>query len=335
MIANSQLSHLRKLAKSLNLGSLLYHTYYAPKGFFKECQRKGHINMAIDYWSRLQMEAAAYHLPNINVDDAKETLDIYFLSGRRFWYQTCFCAYSMAQQTNIPLRPIIYDDGSLEKKYQDEIIRIFPNAKIILKPEIEECIDKYLPLSNFPYLRERRLNYPNMRKVTDIHVSSKGWKLVLDSDMLFFRTPDFLLEWLKFPQQPCHMVDVETSYGYSDALMTSLAQANISERLNVGICGLQSEDIDWEKLEYWCKTMIEEQGTHYYQEQALVAMLMAGKACAVAPDEDYIVMPTRQEVIQPKSVLHHYVADSKHWYFRYGWKHILQSSQINNVKQAA
>jgi hypothetical protein len=125
------------------------------------------------------------------------------------------------------------------------------------------------------------------------------------------------------------MVDVETCYGYSNALMTFLAQAEIPERLNVGICGLKSEDIDWEQLEHWCKTMIEQQGTHYYQEQALVAMLMAGKPCAVAPDEDYIVMPNREEVIQPKAVLHHYVADSKPWYFRYGWKHILKHSQTN------
>jgi hypothetical protein len=29
-------------------------------------------------------------------------------------------------------------------------------------------------------------------------------------------------------------------------------------------------------------------------------------------------------VVAPKAVLHHYVADSKSWYFRYGWKHILR-----------
>lgn len=316
--------HLRHYAKEWKLGAIAYKLYYAPKGFVQKTMHRGALNMAVDHFSSLQMEKAAYGLPPIKTQNSQPPLDIYFLTGRKFWYQTCFCAYSMAQNTNLTLRPIIYDDGSLEKQYQDEIIRIFPNAKIILKPEIEEYINQYLPENKFPYLRERRLNYPNMRKVTDIHVGSKGWKLVLDSDMLFFRTPDFLLNWLKSPQQPCHMVDVETSYGYSDVLMTSLAQAKISERLNVGICGLKSEDIDWEKLEYWCKIMIEEQGTHYYQEQALVAMLMADKSRAVAPNEDYIVMPNREEVIEPKGVLHHYVSESKPWYFRYAWKHIVK-----------
>jgi hypothetical protein len=322
-VTSLKIVKIRKLLKPLKLGVLFYIFYYTPKAFIQRLARKGAINMAVDLQAKLQMEKSTYRLQPLSIRQIEvNTLDIYFLTGKRFWYQTCFCAYSMSQHTDDILRPVIYDDGSLEKQYQDEIIRIFPNAKIIVQQEIEVSIDKYLPHNKFPYLRERRLNYPNMRKITDIHIGSCGWKLVLDSDMLFFRTPDTLLKWLKSPQQPCHMVDVETSYGYSRELMTSLAQSEIAERVNVGICGLKSDDIDWEKLEYWCKTMIEQQGTHYFQEQALVAMLMATKACTIASASDYVVMPNRNEVMYPKAILHHYVADSKPWYFRYGWKHV-------------
>ncbi len=328
--------NIRSLVKDLRLGIILYRFYYAPKGFIHKCLRQGSINMAVDYQARLQMEKATYRLKPVDSDALAEPLEIHFLTGRKFWYQTCFCAYSMAQHAKTNLRPVIYDDGSLEKKYQDEILRIFPDAKMILKQEIQERLEEYLPQSKFPYLRERRLNYPNMKKLTDIHAGLRGWKLVLDSDMIFFRSPTFLLDWLKSPQQSCHMVDVDSAYGYSDALMASLAQAEIPERLNVGICGLKSEDIDWAQLEFWCKTMIEREGTHYYQEQALTTMLMASKPCAVAPAEDYIVMPEREEVINPKGVLHHYVADSKPWYFRYGWKHVFQSDrQLNTMMQVS
>ncbi|BAY18538.1 hypothetical protein NIES21_43850 [Anabaenopsis circularis NIES-21] len=317
--------YIRQLAKQWGLGAIAYKLYYAPKSFLEKISRQGSINIAIDYLSRLQMEAAADKLPTVAVQTSALSLDIYFLSGRKFWYQTCFCAYSMQQHTNLILRPIIYDDSSLDQQYQKKIKRIFPHAEIILLSEVEERLEQYLPQSKFPYLRERRLNYPNLKKLTDIHIGSQGWKLVLDSDMLFFHPPDLLIEWLKSPQQPCHMVDVETSYGYSQSLMSSLAQAEIPERLNVGICGLKSENIDWEKLEYWCKKMIEQQGTHYYQEQALIAMLMSSQPCTVAPATDYVVLPNQAEVIQPKVVLHHYVSESKSWYFRYGWKHIISS----------
>ncbi|MBR8835807.1 MAG: glycosyl transferase [Stigonema ocellatum SAG 48.90 = DSM 106950] len=317
---------LLQVARKLHFGVALYHLYYMPKGFLEKCRLKGLMNIAVNFQAQLQMEKAAYRLEPLHKDISVNPLEIHFLTGKKFWYQTCFCAYSIAQHTNIPLHPVIYDDGSLKKKYQDEIQRIFPNAKIILQQEIEERLDECLPPKKFPYLRERRANYANIRKLTDIHAGSQGWKLVLDSDMLFFRTPEFLLNWLKSQEQPCHMVDVETSYGYSKKLMASLAQAEIPERLNVGICGLKSDNIDWEQLEHWCKTLIDQQGTNYYQEQALIAMLMAGKSCAITPELDYIVMPLQEEVINPRAVLHHYVADSKPWYFHYGWKHVFRKN---------
>ena len=325
MIANSQPNCLRNLAKRWNLGSLLYRTYYVPKGFLRKCYRRGASNVAIDYWCRLQMEASAYRLPTIEVNKSQETSNIYFLSGRKFWYQTVFCAYSMAQHSKISLRPVIYDDGTLALEYQKEILRIFPNAQIHLKDDLDKKIKTHLPACKFPYLRERRENYPNIRKLTDIHIGSEGWKLVLDSDMLFFRQPNTLLNWLQNPTQPCHMVDTETSYGYSPALMESLAGAKLAERVNVGICGLNSSELDWEQIEHWCKTLIESEGTHYYQEQALVAMLMAGRDCIVADESNYDVMPAQEEAISTKAVLHHYVADSKPWYFRYGWRHIVNT----------
>ncbi|MBW4444610.1 MAG: glycosyl transferase [Plectolyngbya sp. WJT66-NPBG17] len=313
--------NLRQFSKQLKLGVLFYQLYYAPKGFVTTLMREGLVDRAINTKAREQMEQAAYELEPLPIQTAP-AFGIHFLSGKKFWYQTCFCAYSMMQQSAIPLRPVIHDDGSLEQPYQDELRRILPNVQLILNSEIEDRIETHLPIAKFPHLRERRLNYPHMRKITDIHAGASGWKLVLDSDMLFFRSPNLLLDWLQSPQQPCHMIDVEPSYGYSTALMTELAQATIAPQLNVGICGLNSSEMDWDQLEYWCKTLIEQQGTHYYQEQALVAMLMAGKSCAIASSQEYIVKPDREEAIQPKAVLHHYVADSKPWYFRYAWKHI-------------
>ncbi|MBD2176622.1 glycosyl transferase [Pseudanabaena sp. FACHB-1998] len=319
-----------KLAKRLKLGSLIYRFYYAPKSFFERIFSKGIVNSLIDEHQKSNMQRAAYNLEpitnnQVNSNDLlnQQLLEIYFLTGKKFWYQTCFCAYSMSTQSKeYRLSPVIYDDGSLSHEYQNEIIRIFPNAKINLKSEIDECINKHLPRSKFPYLRERRDNYPNIRKLTDIHVGNHGWKLILDSDMLFFKPPTVIIDWIRNPTQPCYMLDVQTSYGYSQALMDSLAKTTVPERINVGICGLKSEDIDWDEIEFWCKTMIEQQGTSYYQEQAIIAMIMARQTCTVVSDSDYIVMPKREEVIHPKAILHHYVSDSKSWYFRYGWKQV-------------
>lgn len=116
------------------------------------------------------------------------------------------------------------------------------------------------------------------------------------------------------------MTDCVESYGYSRPLMEELAGAPIPSLLNVGICGLRSEDLDWEELEHWCRTLLEREGTSYYLEQALVAMLAARSAPVVMHREDYITFPDRQQVREGYGILQHYVADSKPWYFGGAWR---------------
>lgn len=309
-------------SKQLRLGVAIYHLFYKPKRFLEQCAKEGIVSLAQMQWGQWQMEQTATRLKPISIESAATPFDVYFLTGAKFWYQTCFCFYSLMQQTSLPLRPILYDDGTLQSPHIQAIQRIFPHAKIVTIAEINDRLEQFLPTQQFPTLRSRRLEYPNLRKLTDIHMGSQGWKLVLDSDMLFFHTPTMLLEWLQSPQRPCHMVDVETAYGYSAKLMQDLAQFVIPEQINVGICGLNSDALDWHELEYWCKTLIEREGTHYYQEQALIAMLMARQSCTIVPAQSYIVMPDRTEVLHPKAILHHYVSASKTWYFRHAWRHI-------------
>jgi hypothetical protein len=315
-------SSLRDVARSLGLGSLLYKLYFGPKRSLDTTLRWGVLNTMRTNQGKEAMENAVFQLPAIAFKPGQPEYDVYYMTGQKYWYQTCFCAYSMSQQSAVNLRPMIYDDGSLTGLQIEEMTRIFPTAQIISLAEVEARLDEHLPFSKFPYLRERRLEQPLIRKLIDFHAGEKGWKLFLDSDMLFFAPPTFLLNWLALPQLPCYMVDVQTAYGYPRSLLTELAGAELADLINIGILGLKGEDMDWEKLESWLKTLIDQEGTHYNVTQGLSATWLAGKTCAIAPAEDYIVLPERAEVLHPRAVLHHYVADSKPLYFQYGWKHV-------------
>jgi hypothetical protein len=196
-----------------------------------------------------------------------------------------------------------------------------PGVRIHPFSELRADLDLNFPADRFPSLRERWLNYPNLRKLMDVHAGSAGWKLVIDSDLLFFRRPGLLLDWLAAPPGPLHAVDCVESYGYSRGLMERLAGAPIPPLVNVGLCGLKSDDLDWIEIERWCAELIAREKTHYVLEQALVAMLVARRGpCVVAPAADYVTMPTRAEALAPTAVMHHYVAESKRWYFRHGWR---------------
>ena len=177
-------------------GKFLLRFYHTPVNRIRDSLRNG------GPWQerrtecgRAAMEAAAARLPVPSVASGA-ALELHLLTGRRFWYQSAFCLWTLARQTGRPLAPVIYDDGSLAEQYRDSLSRLFPAVRFVAQGETIKRLDALLPVARFPFLRERWLNYPNLRKLIDPHLGGTGWKLVLDSDLLFFRRPDFLLHWL-------------------------------------------------------------------------------------------------------------------------------------------
>jgi len=268
------------------------------------------------------MIAATSHLPPLEQAGGRE-LSVSLLSGDKYWYQTLFCVYSLQLHSDYCISPVIFDDGSITEIIVANIKRVIPWAQFSRSSEIEELLDRQLPSSRFPSLRARRLDFPLLRKICDVRLGRENWVLFLDSDMLFFRRPTMLLNWMAAPDEPCHLVDVQRAYGYSAELMKALSGHEELDRVNTGICGLHGGTIDWERLEYWCREMLEREGPSYLQEQALTALMLSGQGCLRLPEPDYRVMPSPSEGRRPAAALHHYVAHSKRSYFQYGWRRVL------------
>jgi len=219
---------------------------------------------------------------------------------------------------------VVIDDGSLTPDCYAPIARLFPRARCIGEREVLGRLETSLSASRFPSLRERRKTFPLLRKLTDVHAGGHGWKLFVDSDILFFHRPNLLLDWVDHPGNPLCATDVEYAYGYPIELLNELAGRPVQERLNTGLLGLRSDDIDWDRMEHWCRTLIDRAGTHYYQEQALVALYLAGRTHARAPLEDYVTFPRSPEAAACRAVMHHYVATSKRLYFQRNWRRALE-----------
>jgi len=283
-------------------------------------------------WQR-QMEAAALVLPPPATEHG-EPLEVWFLTGRRFWYQTAFCAWSLACASQRPLVLQLVDDGTLTPADEAALRRLFPQGATRWRRDLQPLVEDLLPLHRFPTLRARWDDYINIHKLIAVHLGQPpALRLVLDSDMLLLGPPHELLAWWDAMaaapaaaqrHRPCLMVDCEESYGYSRPLMEALCGAPIPPLLNVGVCGLHSDLLDWEELEHWCRTLWEREGSCYFLEQALVAMLAAREQPLVLPPERYITAPGRRQVRRGEGVLHHFVADSKPLYFGPSWRRQLQ-----------
>ena len=312
------------LTRRLRLGRLLYLAWHWPRATLARSRREGGpVNQFVNWRGRVAMERAAAQLTP-RPAPAPGAAEVCFLTGKKFWYQTAFCCWSLCQQAGREFAPVFIDDGTFDESLRNECRRIFPAAQVLGRAECETALDAHLPTGKFSALRGQRRTYLHLRKLTDAHVGRRGWRLVLDSDMLFFRRPDALIAWLEAPSQPIHMLDVQDAYGYPHATLAALATQPIPEKLNVGICGLRSESIDWERLEFWCQQLLARHGTSYYLEQALVALLLAGESPVRLPADDYRLLPTEKECRTPTAAMHHYVAESKRGYFRHAWRNVFQ-----------
>lgn len=269
-----------------------------------------------------EMPRAARNLPALEAGNNGGEVELHFLSGSDFWYQTCFCAYSLLLHSPSIAGVVIHSDGTLKAEQTEILQRVFPGVRINDSRHILDGLNKNFPEEIFPTLHLRSGYWITMRKLTVVHGGSSGWKLCLDSDMLFFKRPAMLLDWLNSPSVPCYLQGRGRAFGYSHQLMSSLVEGTIPSSLNSGIFGFNSAAIDWTRLEHWAQTLLHEEGSRYLMEQGLSAMLIAGNRYVEFPNSEYRLCPDVAEASAPVAVMHHYAGHTRPLMFRYGWRHI-------------
>lgn len=251
-------------------------------------------------------------------------LPIYFLTGKKYLHQTLFCIQSLTKSTSKPFRFVLVDDGTFDVKLIEHINRLLPGVKVIDTSTINKNLEEKLPKATFKQLHQKRAVYPHIKKLTDIHtITEDPWKLVLDSDMLFWNEPTKIINWLMDPDTPLHMVDCEQSYGYSIPLMESLCCTAVKPLVNVGAIGLNSNHINWHNIQHWVKLLEEKEGTSYYLEQAITAMLIGDANTVELDSSQYIVAPDKTTIKHKKGTLHHYVDLSKEEYYKTAWESLI------------
>lgn len=254
---------------------------------------------------------------------AGEPVALHFLTGTRYVGLTSVALLSAQHRFGRPVRPVLYDDGSLGEKECDIFRRLFPNAVIHLKPVLAQHLEATLPESRYPFLRRIRLGYFHLRKLTDIQcLPGDDWRLVLDSDVFFFRSPTQLLE-MRDARQWFHMVDCQPSYGAPVEFLSELAGAPVHPKANVGICHLHQPSIDWDYVEHCARLLLARHGFSYYCEQAMTAVLMGRHRARPLDEQDYLVYPSREQAAQPRQVALHYVDRSMLSMMRHGWRQVL------------
>ena len=258
---------------------------------------------------------APMHMRPVAAKDGGEALTVHLLTGEFHAHLTCFCLYSLLDHASKPIAPVVHEDGTLKEKQREELRRIIPRVRFVAPAEADDCVELHFPRNRYPSLRAMRDNLQLMRKLMDVHAGQTGSTLFIDSDVLFYRNPEYLLNWLSGGSKPFYMLDYQNSYGLSAAVLESAYGRQAPGRVNTGLCGFFSPRIEWDKMEFWASRLLETGGINHFSEQALTAMMMGEMDGGIAPPEDYVISPSLAETRNPSAVMHHYVVPSRTWYY--------------------
>lgn len=304
----------------MKTGIGLWRAKFLYQGTFNEGPKLGYKVAFEKAVGRLQFLKAADQLPAAKVRTGDHVHTFHFLTGKIHRPMTAFCTYSLMKSSEAPVRCVFHSDDTVDQETCEALRAVLPNAVFVSPEEINDKLEAFLPRNRFPNLRQQREKYKHLRKLTDSHSWSPGWNITLDSDLLFYRHPQWLLDWERSETTPGCMVDYQDSYGYSSELLASILDYPMPARVNVGICGLDGHQVDWDQLEYWTKTLLEKSGPSYFLEQTLIAMWLGRGKFLFAPEKDYIIRPDDRETRNPTSVMHHYVEESRTPYYRHAWR---------------
>lgn len=320
-------NNFKKLYMSFKINDLINYFYRTPKSYLINLIKYGGpIKIYLRNKGFNEMKEAAKKLKFVNSSSKTEiNTTLNFLTGKKHWHLTSFCIYSLIRSSpNYKFKFRIFDDGSIDSKVKSYLEKI-PNCEIILIETIESYIDLKLPRNKFPKIRSLRDNFFMMRKLTDIHLFDTNYNIYLDSDILFYSEPVELINWAKNPNCSFTIEDIYQSYGISYELMEKIVNnKNVPVKLNAGLYGINSNNIDFNMIEEWIEKTKHPKGFgNYYLEQAFTAMLVSLNNYYSAPKITYIVLPNKKQVENNIGVMHHYVDSSQNLYFTKAWRNIL------------
>lgn len=127
---------------------------------------------------------------------------IHVLTGKNDWQLCAWALASFFHFSEQTWNVVIHDDGTLPDDARAELKRLFKKARLIARDEADARMDKLL--TAFPLCHDYRNQHPLALKIFDFAQFCEAERfLILDSDVLFFRHPREIMNWVAGSASEC------------------------------------------------------------------------------------------------------------------------------------
>ncbi|MEM9156273.1 MAG: hypothetical protein AAGB13_14760 [Cyanobacteria bacterium P01_F01_bin.33] len=261
------------------------------------------------------------------VGTSTSTCEIHVLTSARDWVNLLWTLQSFYFHSERKYALCIHDDGTLEPEQFATFSRLFPEARVIDRPTADAFLFDYL--KDYPRCLEFRKTNHLAPKVFDFIAYLEGDRmLLLDSDILFFKPPQVMLDRIENPDYKLNSLnaDVSSAYTVDPAIVKDKMGVEVKERVNSGL-GLVHKDslrLDWIEEFLALPDII---GHFWRIEQTLYALCSSRYGYEPLPiDYDVHLEPGLRDIPS-----RHYVGAIRHLMYQEGMQHLVKQGFLRAV----
>lgn len=236
-------------------------------------------------------------------------IGVHMLVSSQTWEAGLLAAASFEHHTDRRWSFFIHEDGTIREKERRSIRKMFPDARLISRDESDA--KAHTALAAHPHCLAHRSRYNLFLKFADFAAFTPGERfIVLDSDVLFFRRPEEILDWVEAAAPAfLYNVDSKEKYCIPREVAESAPDVNLPSRFNSGVMLLPHAAIDFSLAEAFISRV--ESAAHHPQffEQTLYALMAGASGKSRALPETYDI--SWNYFRRKGAVCRHYIGDFK------------------------
>ena len=247
---------------------------------------------------------------------------VHFLCGHRDLKMLLWSLMSWYKVVPESGKVYIHDDGSLNDHDKKDLKNLFPTAEVVDYNQISRQILNRLS-SQFPKAHhyrklstsDRRYIY-NLKLIDPFFVGDEKVKLILDSDLLWFKKPNELLDELLTKQ---HLPIFMGGYGRMDFVFsdgTSLPE-NVAG-VNSGIVAFQKGQFLLSNLEDFFSRVGRSTNPHFVEQAGYAYILSKQHPPNFLPTEKYLIKGSVSE----STILKHYTSPRREQFWFEGVEYL-------------
>lgn len=283
--------------------------------------------MAYETPTRKRIASSVLTLPPSPPVDADLPFTVHMLVCRRDATMAICTAKVANLAFDMALPWVFHDDGSLSEGDEKAFRMSLPGCTVVRRSEADRVANE--KLAAYPEILKYREHQVMALKLVDVKLWSRGGRLAyIDSDILFFRKPDFLLEALSGERRKNFFNrDISDSYVRAAEDIGREVGVRPLDRLNAGLWVMHDRALDLDTIEQWLQhPAFRENVYDYTLDQTFISMLANSSPSGVEH------LPPAYDVAYRKDVTtspnKHYVGAIRHGYELEGLRYLLSDLEF-------